>query len=50
VIAGMDAWKMLISDEERNRIGIADHFGTGTSGIDKFHESIYKLTNSKHED
>jgi hypothetical protein len=36
---------LLISDEEEPDWD-RNHFGTGTSGIDKFHESIYKLTNS----
>jgi 3-oxoacyl-(acyl-carrier-protein) synthase len=42
----MDAWK-----DANLSIGITDEpdwdsgtiFGTGTSGIDKFHESIYKI-------
>jgi 3-oxoacyl-(acyl-carrier-protein) synthase len=46
VIAGMDAWK-----DAGLSIGITDEpdwdsgtiFGTGTSGIDKFRESIYKI-------
>jgi 3-oxoacyl-(acyl-carrier-protein) synthase len=36
---------LLISDEEEP-VGIGNHFGTGTSGIDKFHETSTRLTNS----
>ncbi|MBF2709973.1 beta-ketoacyl-[acyl-carrier-protein] synthase family protein [Flavobacterium soyangense] len=48
VIAGIDAWKdaglaMEISDEPDWDSGTI--FGTGTSGIDKFRESIYKIDN-----
>ncbi|EIA07656.1 beta-ketoacyl-[acyl-carrier-protein] synthase family protein [Flavobacterium frigoris] len=46
VVAGMDAWK-----DAGLSVGITDEpdwdsgtiFGTGTSGIDKFRESIYKI-------
>jgi 3-oxoacyl-(acyl-carrier-protein) synthase len=46
VIAGMDAWKdaglsIEIADEPDWDSGTI--FGTGTSGIDKFRESIYKI-------
>ena len=46
VIAGIDAWKdaglsMEINDEPDWDSGTV--FGTGTSGIDKFRESIYKI-------
>ncbi|RKT00748.1 beta-ketoacyl synthase [Flavobacterium sp. 123] len=46
VIAGIDAWlhaglSMSISDEPDWDSGTI--FGTGTSGIDKFRESIYKI-------
>jgi 3-oxoacyl-(acyl-carrier-protein) synthase len=46
VIAGVDAWKdaglsMEINDEPDWDSGTI--FGTGTSGIDKFRESIYKI-------
>lgn len=46
VIAGMDAWKdaglsIEIDDEPDWDSGTI--FGTGTSGIDKFRESIYKI-------
>lgn len=46
VIAGIDAWKdaglsMEINDEPDWDSGTI--FGTGTSGIDKFRESIYKI-------
>ena len=46
VIAGIDAWKdaglpMKIEDEPDWDSGTI--FGTGTSGIDKFRESIYKI-------
>ena len=46
VIAGIDAWKdaglsMKIKDEPDWDSGTI--FGTGTSGIDKFRESIYKI-------
>lgn len=48
VIAGIDAWKdaglsMEINDEPDWDSGTI--FGTGTSGIDKFRESIYKIDN-----
>lgn len=46
VIAGMDAWKdaglsLEVNDEPDWDSGTI--FGTGTSGIDKFRESIYKI-------
>ena len=46
VIAGMDAWQdaglsLAINDEPDWDSGTI--FGTGTSGIDKFRESIYKI-------
>ncbi len=46
VVAGMDAWKdaglsIEINDEPDWDSGTI--FGTGTSGIDKFRESIYKI-------
>ncbi|TDD94879.1 beta-ketoacyl-[acyl-carrier-protein] synthase family protein [Flavobacterium cellulosilyticum] len=46
VIAGIDAWKdaglsMEVHDEPDWESGTI--FGTGTSGIDKFRESIYKI-------
>jgi 3-oxoacyl-(acyl-carrier-protein) synthase len=46
VIAGMDAWKdaglpINVGDEPDWESGTV--FGTGTSGIDKFRESIYKI-------
>jgi 3-oxoacyl-[acyl-carrier-protein] synthase-1 len=46
VIAGMEAWKnaglsVLITDEPDWDSGTI--FGSGTSGIDKFRESIYKI-------
>jgi len=48
VIAGIDAWKdaglpLEINDEPDWDSGTI--FGTGTSGIDKFRESIYKIDN-----
>lgn len=50
VIAGIDAWKdaglsMRRMDEPDWDSGTI--FGTGTSGIDKFRESIYKIDDSK---
>ncbi len=46
VIAGMDAWKdagLSIKLDEEPDWGSGTIFGTGTSGIDKFRESIYKI-------
>jgi len=50
VIAGMDAWKdaglpIEINSEPDWESGTI--FGTGTSGIDKFRESIYKIDDFK---
>lgn len=50
VIAGIDAWKdaglpIELSDDPDWDSGII--FGTGTSGIDKFRESIYKIDDFK---
>lgn len=46
VIAGMDAWKdagLAIENNENPNWDSGTIFGTGTSGIDKFRESIYKI-------
>ncbi len=46
VIAGMDAWKdagLTIENNEKPDWDSGAIFGTGTSGIDKFRESIYKI-------
>lgn len=46
VIAGMDAWKdagLAIEFKEEPDWDSGTIFGTGTSGIDKFRESIYKI-------
>jgi 3-oxoacyl-(acyl-carrier-protein) synthase len=46
VIAGMDAWKdagLAINTSEEPYWDSGTIFGTGTSGIDKFRESIYKI-------
>lgn len=46
VIAGMDAWKdagLSIENHEEPDWDSGTIFGTGTSGIDKFRESIYKI-------
>lgn len=46
VIAGMDAWKdagLTIENNEEPDWDSGTIFGTGTSGIDKFRESIYKI-------
>lgn len=46
VIAGMDAWKdadLPILNGEEPDWDSGTIFGTGTSGIDKFRESIYKI-------
>ena len=48
VIAGMDAWKdagLLIEQNENPDWDSGTIFGTGTSGIEKFRESIYKIDN-----
>lgn len=46
VIAGMQAWKdagLQISNPEQPDYDSGTIFGSGTSGIDKFRESIYKI-------
>lgn len=46
VIAGMDAWKdagLSLEIKEEPDWDSGTIFGTGTSGIDKFRESIYKI-------
>jgi 3-oxoacyl-(acyl-carrier-protein) synthase len=46
VIAGMDAWKdagLSVSDGEEPDWDSGTVFGAGTSGIDKFRESVYKI-------
>ncbi len=46
VIAGIDAWKdagLLIQNNENPDWDSGTIFGTGTSGIDKFRECIYKI-------
>lgn len=46
VIAGMDAWKnagLTIDNNEEPDWDSGIIFGSGTSGIDKFRESIYKI-------
>lgn len=46
VIAGLDAWKdadLTIKNDENPDWESGAIFGTGTSGIDKFRESIYKI-------
>ncbi|WP_449439357.1 beta-ketoacyl-[acyl-carrier-protein] synthase family protein [Pedobacter steynii] len=46
VIAGMDAWKnagLTILESEEPEWDSGTIFGTGTSGIEKFRESIYKV-------
>ena len=46
VIAGIDAWKdagLLINNNNEPDWDSGTIFGTGTSGIDKFRESIYKI-------
>lgn len=43
-MAGMDAWKDAgLSISEKPDFDSGTIFGTGTSGVDKFRESIYKL-------
>lgn len=46
VIAGMDAWKdagLTVSNNEEPDWDSGTVFGSGTSGVDKFRESIYKI-------
>jgi 3-oxoacyl-(acyl-carrier-protein) synthase len=46
VIAAVDAWKdagLTVSDADEPDWDSGTIFGTGTSGIDKFRESIYKI-------
>jgi 3-oxoacyl-(acyl-carrier-protein) synthase len=46
IIAALDAWKdagLLIENNENPDWDSGTIFGTGTSGIDKFRESIYKI-------
>lgn len=46
VVAGMDAWtdaKLTIKNNEEPDWDSGTIFGSGTSGIDKFRESIYKI-------
>ena len=46
VIAGLDAWKdagLTIENNENPDWNSGTIFGTGTSGIEKFRESIYKI-------
>ncbi len=46
VIAGIDAWKdagLSLANNENPDWDCGTIFGTGTSGIDKFRESIYKI-------
>ncbi|MDN3677588.1 beta-ketoacyl-[acyl-carrier-protein] synthase family protein [Flavobacterium paronense] len=48
VIAGMEAWKdagLPIEQKENPDWDSGTIFGTGTSGIEKFRESIYKIDN-----
>lgn len=48
IIAGMDAWadaKLSIKKDEDPDWDSGTIFGSGTSGIDKFRESIYKIDN-----
>ena len=48
VIAGMDAWKdagLTLQQNENPDWDSGTIFGTGTSGIEKFRESIYKIDN-----
>lgn len=48
VIAGIDAWKdagLSIEQNENPDWDSGTIFGTGTSGIEKFRESIYKIDN-----
>lgn len=48
-IAGIDAWKDagLSIEEEKLDYDSGTIFGTGTSGVDKFREAIYKLDDKK---
>jgi 3-oxoacyl-(acyl-carrier-protein) synthase len=46
VIAGMDAWRhagLIVEQKKNPDWDSGTIFGTGTSGIDKFRESIYKI-------
>jgi 3-oxoacyl-[acyl-carrier-protein] synthase-1 len=46
VVAGMDAWNdagLQVSDPEEPYWDYGTIFGTGTSGIDRFREAIYKI-------
>ncbi|RZJ75590.1 MAG: beta-ketoacyl-[acyl-carrier-protein] synthase family protein [Flavobacterium sp.] len=46
IMAGMDAWadaKLTIKNDEEPDWDSGTVFGSGTSGIDKFRESIYKI-------
>lgn len=50
VIAGMDAWKdagFSVNDHTTVDFDSGLIFGTGTSGIEKFRESVYKLDQGK---
>ena len=45
-MAGIDAWKdagLIVDSESNNDYDSGTIFGAGTSGIDKFRESIYKV-------
>jgi len=49
-IAGMDAWKdagLEIDENSELDFDSGTIFGTGTSGVDKFREAIYKLDDKK---
>jgi 3-oxoacyl-(acyl-carrier-protein) synthase len=47
-MAGMDAWKDAgLSINEETDYDSGTIFGTGTSGVDKFREAIYKLDDKK---
>lgn len=49
-IAGIDAWKnagFSVSDDSELDIDTGLIFGTGTSGVEKFREAIYKLDDKK---
>ncbi len=49
VIAGMDAWKDagLSNNDARVDFDTGMIFGTGTSGVDKFRDAVYKLDEGK---
>ncbi|MES2827503.1 MAG: beta-ketoacyl-[acyl-carrier-protein] synthase family protein [Bacteroidota bacterium] len=50
VIAGMEAWRdagLSLASGEEPDYESGTIFGTGTSGIDKFRESIYKIDNKE---